>query len=418
MKISVIINDNMSDNLKELLKEFDEIKAKNYQLNIARGKPNKDQLDLSNFLLKKTDSYISKNNIDVRNYGELTGLDECKEMFASMLDVNKENVIVFGNSSLNIMFSFIANSYIRGIAGEKPWCKLDKVKWLCPVPGYDRHFTILEYFNIEMIPIPMDEAGPNMDLIEALVESDPSIKGMWSVPIYSNPTGDTYSDEVVRRLVNLKPISKDFRIYFDEAYYIHHLFNGHEDKLLNIFEEAKKANNEDLIYIFASTSKITFPGAGVSSAVLSKNNQADFMKYLSSSTIGYDKINQLKHASFFKNKQDLLAQMRKHAEIIRPKFEMVISALEDAKEYCTFTKPNGGYFISVYTRGVAKEVIARCLEAGLTLTGFGSGYPYHNDVANSHLRIAPTYLSLEDLKIASHILVLAIKIETLFKENN
>ena len=406
------------ENLETLLKEFQKYKEMNLSLNMSRGKPSKEQLDLSLDMLdvlNKDSDFISKDGQDVRNYGDLTGIEEIKELFSDILKINKDNIFIYGNSTINVIFDYFSRSFTHGVNGGTPWSKLEKVKWLCPVPGYDRHFSIAEYYGVEMINIPMDKNGPDMDLIEEYIK-DESVKGIFCVPIYSNPSGITYSDEVVRRFASLKPKAKDFRIYWDLAYIVHHLYNGHNDKLLNLFDELVKANNENLTYIIMSTNKIGFAGSGVTAVASGKENLEFIKKSLSFQTISYDKVNQLRQARYFKNLDNVNEHMEKHAEILRPKFNLVINELsENLGEYGTFDIPNGGYFISLYTKNVAKEVVKRCKECGLTLTDAGAAYPYHNDPNNSHIRIAPSYVSLSDLKLAMKILVLAVKIETLSK---
>ncbi len=401
------------DKLHEnLLKEFNEIKSRNLSLNMSRGKPSSEQLDFSNGLLNFDISPITSDNVDIRNYGELTGLKSARELFASLFDVSPNNVIVYGASSLNIMYDYIARSMTHGVSGSTPWAKLDKVKWICPTPGYDRHFSICEYFGIEMVSVPMNDDGPDMDMVEELVKV-PSVKGIWCVPQYSNPTGVTYSDEVVKRFARLKPAAKDFRIYWDNAYFNHHLDFNHQDHVLNIFDECKKVASEDMVYEFASFSKISFAGASIAAAMMSDKNLAEVKKQLSYQTIGFDKVNQARHVAYFKNKDGVISHMKKHAELLKPKFDLVDSILsEEVSGLCSWTRPNGGYFISLYVPNKAKEVYQRCKEMGLTLTDVGAAFPYHKDPTNSHIRIAPTYLSLVELKEACHILTLAIQLET------
>ncbi|MBO4666749.1 MAG: aminotransferase class I/II-fold pyridoxal phosphate-dependent enzyme [Bacilli bacterium] len=406
----------MQETLEELLKRYDDLCHQHLNIDISRGKPNKKHLDLSNELLDVVNSgsdFIDTSNNDVRNYGELTGLKECRELFASLLDVDNDNIIVYGNSSLNIQYQLIADAFIKGINGNIPWSKLEKIKWLCPVPGYDRHFSISEYFGMEMINIPMDENGPDMDLVEKYIK-DPSVKGIWCVPIYSNPTGITYSDKVVTRFAKLKPAAPDFRIFWDLAYLVHHLYNGHNDKLLNVLKEAKKYGNEDMIYMFSSFSKITFAGSSISALAASNKNIKEVSNNLKYQIIGYDKLNQLRHVRYFKDVNDINEHMKKHADIVRDKFNLMINALEEIKDISWFTRPNGGYFISLFVKeGTASKVVERCRKCGLTLTDAGCAYPYHNDPYDSHIRIAPTYLDLDELKKAAGILVVSTKIEYL-----
>ena len=402
------------DKLREnLLKEFNNIKARKLSLNMSRGKPDKDQLDLSNGLLSLSVAPIDSNNVDIRNYGELLGLKSARGLYASLLDVSPDNVIIYGSSSLNIMYDYISRSMTHGVNGSTPWSKLDKVKWICPTPGYDRHFSVCEYFGIEMISVPMNDEGPDMDKVEELIK-DPAVKGIWCVPQYSNPTGATYSDEVVRRFARLKPAAEDFRIYWDNAYFNHHLDFNNPDKVLNIFDECKKVGSEDMVYEFASFSKISFAGGGIAASVVSDNNLKEIKKQLSYQTIGFDKVNQARHVAYFKDKDGVMSHMRKHAELLKPKFDLVDSILtKEVSGLATWTKPKGGYFISLYVPNKAKEVYERCKEMGLTLTDVGAAFPYHKDPTNSHIRLAPTYLSIEELKEACEILTLAIKLETL-----
>ena len=402
------------DNYKKiLLDEYNKIRSMHLSLNMARGKPSSEQLSLSNELITKDINLKSESGVDVRNYGELTGLSETKKLFGDLMDVDPKNVIVYGGSSLNIMYDYISRSMTHGVNGYKPWSKLDVVKWICPTPGYDRHFAICEYFGIQMINVPILDDGPDMDMIEELIK-DESVKGIWCVPQYSNPSGVTYSNEVVKRFARLKPAAKDFRIYWDNAYHAHHLYDNEQDKLLNIFDECKKHGSEDLVYEFVSFSKISFSGSGITAVIASDNNIKEIKKQLSIQTICFDKVNQMKHVAFFVDKEGVLNHMKKHAEILRPKFELVDEILtKEVSDLASWNKPKGGYFVSLYVNNKAKEVIKRCLDMGLTLTEAGSSFPYHYDESNSHIRIAPTYLSLKELETAMHILTLAIKIECL-----
>ena len=407
--------------LNELLNEYNKYKEMNLSLDMTRGKPCIEQLDLSMPMMDILNSQADlkcEDGIDCRNYGVLGGIDECKRLLGDIIEVRPENIIIFGNSSLNIMFDLVNHAYTHGILGSTPWCKLDKIKWLCPVPGYDRHFSITEYFGIEMINIPLYEDGPDMNLIEEYIK-DESVKGIWCVPKYSNPDGITYSEEVVKRFARLKPAAKDFRIYWDNAYSVHHLYKDRQDFLLEIINECERVGNPDLVYKFTSTSKISFPGSGIAALACSKNNKEEILKDLSIQTIGYDKVNQLRHVRFFKNLDGIKKQMEKHADILRPKFELVERIFcEEISDIAHWNNPHGGYFISLYVNGVAKEVIKRCKECGLNLTEAGSTYPYHYDSANSNIRIAPSFPSLKELEFATHILCLSIQIETLLKEEH
>ena len=387
-------------------------------LNMARGVPCKEQLNLSMPMMDVLNSKADMNcedGIDCRSYGVLGGIPECKRLLGEIIEVPESNIIIFGNSSLSIMYECISNAMTHGVLGSTPWCKLDKVKWLCPVPGYDRHFAITEYFGIEMINIPMNSNGPDMDLIEEYVK-DPDVKGIWCIPKYSNPDGTTYSEEVVKRFARLKPAAEDFRIYWDNAYSVHHLYEDKQDFLLEILDECKKAGNPNLVYKFTSTSKISFPGSGIAALATSDDNIKDIKSQMRIETIGYDKVNQLRHVRFFKNLDGIKAQMKKHADILRPKFELVERILdEELTGIAKWNKPRGGYFISLNVNGCAKEVIQRCKDCGVVLTEAGCAFPYHNDPNNQVIRIAPSYPSLEDLELATRILCLSVKVESISK---
>ena len=401
----------------ELTKQYEDVKGKGLKLNMARGLPSAEQLDMeADFFdtLHPESDFYSEAGIDCRNYGELTGITEARKLMADMMEVSPDEVIVFGNSSLNIMYDTVCRSFVLGVCGSTPWCKLDKVKFLCPVPGYDRHFAITEQFGIEMVNIPLHDDGPDMDMVEEYVNNDPAVKGIWCVPKYSNPSGITYSDEVVRRFANLKPAAEDFRIYWDNAYTIHHLYNGKEAELLEILEECKKAGNPDMVFKFCSTSKVTFPGSGIAALAASENNLAFVKKIITIQTIGHDKLNQLRHVRYFKNIDGMKAHMKKHAAIVRPKFELVIDVLKkelESLEIGTWTNPNGGYFISFNSLpGCAKRIVAMCKDAGVTLTGAGAAYPYKKDPEDSNIRIAPTYPSMEELAKALEVFVICVKL--------
>lgn len=408
--------------LKEQLEAvYKEYQGKNLSLNMARGKPCKEQLDLSLPMMDVLDSssnYVTSDG-DVRNYGTLTGTQEAKELMGAMMEVPADNIIIYGNSSLTLMFDTVSRSWTHGVCGSTPWCKLDKVKFLCPVPGYDRHFAITEYFGIEMINIPMTGEGPDMDLVEQYVNNDESVKGIWCVPKYSNPSGESYSDETVKRFANLKPAAKDFRIYWDNAYCVHHLYEDRQDQILEILDECEKAGNPDMVYKFASTSKITFPGSGISAIAASKANLEAMEKQMTIQIISHDKVNQLRHVRFFKNLDGVKEQMKKHAEILRPKFEMVDGILEKelgGLEIGRWTKPNGGYFISFDALdGCAKAIVAKCKAAGLITTGAGASYPYGKDPHDSNIRIAPSFPSLKDLELAGEIFCVCVKLVSIEK---
>ena len=403
----------------ELEKKFEDAKGKGLKLDMSRGKPSVAQLDMGMDIfdvLNSTSDLTSMEGIDVRNYGVLDGILEAKNMMADIMGVTADHVIVYGNASLNVMFDAVSSAMTHGVMGNTPWCKLDKVKFLCPAPGYDRHFAITQHFGIEMIAVSMTPQGPDMDMVEKLVSEDESIKGIWCVPKYSNPQGYTYSDETVRRFANLKPAAKDFRIFWDNAYLVHHLYDEEErqDKVLEILAECEKAGNPDMVYEFASTSKISFSGAGVAAIATSKGNLECIKKTLAIQTIGHDKINQLRHVRYFKDFDGIKAHMRKHAALMRPKFEAVLEVLDrelSGTGIGAWTKPNGGYFISFDAmEGCAKDIVAKCKEAGVTLTGAGATYPYGRDPRDSNIRIAPTYPNPDELALATDIFVLCVKL--------
>lgn len=405
-----------------LEEEYQTLESKGLSLNMARGKPGYSQLTLSMPMLDVINSSSDMRTIlgnDTRNYGDLDGIGECRRLMADMLGVKKDNVVVCGNSSLNIMYDTVSRSMTSGVNGSTPWAKLDKVKFLCPVPGYDRHFKITEYFGIEMINIPLGADGPDMDLVEQYVNNDPAVKGIWCVPKYSNPTGISYSDEVIKRFANLKPAAEDFRIYWDNAYCIHHLYDDMQDEILNILDECEKAGNPNMVYIFASTSKISFPGSGVS-AIASSLENLDFIEaQMTVQTIGHDKINQLRHARFFKNIDGLKEHMKLHADLLRPKFEAVLDTLESelgGLEIGSWIKPRGGYFISFDALpGCAKAIVAKCKALGVVLTSAGATYPYGKDPADSNIRIAPSFPTPEEMEAAAKVFVLCVKLVSVEK---
>lgn len=398
---------------QELQKRFDEYKAMGLNLDMSRGKPSKEQLDLSMDMLKPVD-YV-ENGFDVRNYGLLDGISSCKRLFAELLDVDEKNVIIGPSASLNLMYDYICQCYCEGVLGSTPWSKLDSVKFLCPVPGYDRHFTILEHFGIEMLNVPMTDDGPDMDVIEELIK-DESVKGMFCVPKYSNPQGITFSDATVKRIAAMKPAAKDFRVIWDNAYCVHDIKeNG--DELLNIFSVL--GDNEDMVIEVCSTAKMTFPGAGVSALAASDANIAQIKKRLNCQTISYDKMNQLRHVKFFGNLDGIKAHMKKHAAIMKPKFDMVIEHLENELGelgIASWLDPKGGYFISLDVMdGCAKRVGELCKEAGVTLTTVGATYPYGNDPKNSNMRIAPSLPPVAELDLATQILCVSVRIAAVEK---
>ena len=405
-----------------LEKQFEEIKALNLKLDMSRGKPAAEQLDLAMDMLDVLDSKSvlkSENGMDLRNYGILDGIPEAKKLMADVLECDVKNVIVYGNSSLNIMYDQISRAMTLGICGNTPWAKLDKVKFLCPVPGYDRHFAITQLFGIEMINIPLYADGPDMDMVEEYVNNDPAVKGIWCVPKYANPSGSSYSDETVRRFAALKPAAADFRIFWDNAYCVHHLYEDKQDVVLNILEECEKAGNPDMVFQFCSTSKITFPGSGIAALAASEANIADIKKQMTIQTIGHDKINQLRHVRYFKNVDGLKAHMMKHAALIRPKFEMLdelMTAEIASRGIGTWINPVGGYFICFETlEGCAKNVVAKCKEAGVTMTGAGAPFPYGKDPKDNVIRIAPTFPSVEELKKAAEVFVVCVRLASVEK---
>ncbi|MDR1754866.1 MAG: aminotransferase class I/II-fold pyridoxal phosphate-dependent enzyme [Eubacterium sp.] len=393
----------------ELEKTHEEYKSRELSLDMSRGKPGPDQLDLTNEMLTHCldGDHISENGIDCRNYGVLDGIYETKRIFMPMLGVGRGEIIIGGNSSLNLMYDAICRAMLQGVyGGEKPWRMSGEIKFLCPAPGYDRHFAICEKLGIKMITVKMNTDGPDMDTIENLVSSDPEIKGIWCVPMYSNPDGITYSDEVVKRFADLKPKADDFRIFWDNAYCVHHIYDE-PDSLLNILDECKKTGKEDMVYIFTSTSKISFPGGGLAIFAASEKNIEFVKNQLAVETIGYDKLNQLRHAKFFKDYDGVLAHMAKHRAILRPKFDMVLDTLEKELGILgigSWHKPSGGYFISYNgPDNTARRTIALCKDAGVVMTGAGATFPYGIDPKDRNIRIAPTYPSVEELKIAMEI---------------
>ena len=412
----------LEQELKEVKAEYRKFQNMDLHLDMSRGKPCTEQLDLSMGMmdaLNAEEDLRCDDGTDCRNYGVLDGIREAKELIGDMMENNPDNIIIFGNSSLNVMYDAVARAMTHGIMGNTPWSRLDHVKFLCPVPGYDRHFAITEYFGITMLPVPMSPAGPDMDMVEKLVASDNMIKGIWCVPKYSNPQGYSYSDETVRRFARLKPAAPDFRIFWDNAYGVHHLYDLDQDYLIEILAECKRAGNPDLVYKFASTSKITFPGSGIAAMATSLNNLEDIKKQLHVQTIGHDKVNQLRHVRFFGDIYGMTEHMKKHADILRPKFEAVEEIFSEQLEGLgagTWTKPKGGYFISFdAVPGCAKKIVAKAKKAGVTMTGAGATWPYGRDPWDSNIRIAPTYPTLEDLKIAARLFTVCVRMVTLQK---
>ena len=392
-------------------------KSRGLQLNMARGKPCSEQLDLCAGIHETLTYFKDEDGADVRNYGNLVGTPECRRLFGEILGVDPAQVLVGGSSSLNMMHFTVGNAYVRGVLeGMTPWHELDKVKFLCPAPGYDRHFTVSDYFHIENVPVPMLADGPDMDAVEKLVASDPAVKGVWVVPKYSNPSGITFSDEVVRRFAALEPAAKDFRIFWDNAYAVHDLYAEEEnrDHLLNLYDELKKNGKEDMVYMFASTSKVTMATGGVGAMAMSPRNFEWIKKNLSVATIGFDRVNQLRHVRYIPDMQALDRVMQGHAAILRPKFETVLSILERELAglgCCSWSKPRGGYFISFFApKGTAKRIVALCKEAGVVLTGAGATYPYGNDPDDSNIRIAPSFPPLSELEQAMEVFCWSVKL--------
>lgn len=402
--------------------QYQDWKAKGLKLDMSRGKPAADQLDLAlpmTSVFRQVSDFKCESGIDCRNYGALTGIPEARRLMADMIGTTPEHVIVYGNSSLNVMYDTVCRSMVRGVMGNTPWGRLDKVKFLCPVPGYDRHFAITEFFGIEMIPVPMTENGPDMDMVEDLVSHDSAVKGIWCVPKYSNPKGYTYSSETVKRFANLRPAAADFRIYWDNAYAIHDLYEEGGDKLEDILAACEEAGNPDMVFEFCSTSKVTFPGSGIAALAASAANIEDITAQLAIQTIGHDKMNQLRHVKFFGDIDGMKAHMQRHAEKIRPKFEAAWEVLErelGGLGIGSWTKPRGGYFISFDSmEGCAKKIIAKAKEAGVTMTGAGATFPYHKDPQDRNIRIAPTYPTQEELAMAAELFVLCVKLVSVEK---
>ena len=409
---------------KDMLEQkFKEVQAKNLKLDMSRGKPSAAQLNLSNGMmdvLNSNSDMVCESGVDCRNYGVMDGIPEARKLLADMSEVPEKDILIYGNSSLNVMFDIVARAMVMGVCGHTPWSKLDKpVKFLCPVPGYDRHFGITEFFGIEMINVPLLPTGPDMDMVEKLVSEDPYIKGIWCVPKYSNPSGVSYSDDTVLRFAHLKPAAPDFRIYWDNAYSIHHLYDDDQDVILELLSECEKAGNPDLVYKFIPTSKVSFPGSGIAAMAASEANLADARRYMNYQTIGHDKLNQLRHVRFFKDMDGMREHMRKHAAILRPKFEAVLDVLDrelGGLEIGSWSRPKGGYFISFDALpGCAKAIVAKAKEAGVIMTKAGATYPYGKDPQDSNIRIAPSFPTPEDLATAAEVFVLSVKLVSIDK---
>ncbi len=415
-------NEDLLAELELLRKQYSRYQADILRLDMTRGKPGADQLELSEKMLGiigTNEDCFTEKGLDCRNYGLLDGIPEAKRLFADVLGVQPEQMILGGNSSLNMMFDAVSRTFCFGnLDSARPWSQEKRIKFLCPAPGYDRHFAICQQFNIQMIPVPMKDDGPDMDLVEQLVREDEDVRGIWCVPKYSNPTGTVYSDDVVRRFAQLTPKAPDFRIFWDNAYVVHDLYEECPE-ILNILEESEKAGHPDMVYMFSSTSKVTYPGSGVAMLAASVANVEHIKKQIGVQTIGPDKLNQLRHVRMFQNKEGLLEQMKKHAAILRPKFETVLEILErdlGGKGIAFWSKPLGGYFVSFDAMpGCAKRIYHLCDEAGVALTKVGATYPYGNDPEDSNIRLAPTFPPVSELEIAMERFTVCVRIASLEK---
>ena len=411
-KITEFTREELLELQEELEKQYEEFKAQGLKLDMSRGKPAASQLDLTNGLLTALDDYHTESGLDARNYGVLDGIPEAKKLFSDLLDIPVDKIIVGGSSSLNLMYDAMTRLMLFGTQGEKPWKDVKGIKWLCPSPGYDRHFAVTEDMGMELIPVPMTAEGPDMDVVEKLVAEDDTIKGIWCVPLHSNPLGACYSDETVDRLASMKTAAKDFRIFWDNAYGVHHFYE--EVPLKDIFKAAAACGNEDRILYFFSTSKITFPGAGIAIMASSLSNIAEIKKHMTIQTIGHDKLNQLRHVKYFGNAENIRAHMRKLADALRPKFDMVLDTLDaelGETGLASWVTPKGGYFVALDTLpGCAKETVRLAKEAGVAMTGAGATWPYKKDPRDSNIRIAPTYPTIEELYKAIHLFCLCVKL--------
>lgn len=413
----------LTEEHQRLLAEYNRFKEKGLKLDMSRGKPAPEQLDLSMGLLETVTAAtgaFTEDGFDCRNYGLPAGIPEAKRLMAGLMDVSEDMVLVGGSSSLNLMYDTVSRAMTHGVpGGDKPWGQQKKIKFVCPVPGYDRHFAICQHFGIQMIPVDMTPTGPDMDQVEQLVNNDPEIKGIWCVPKYSNPQGITYSAATVERFAKLTPAASDFRIFWDNAYCVHDLYDEDSDYLPSLMAACKKTGKEDMIYIFCSTSKITFGGAGLAAMAASKTNMADIMKSVTIQTIGFNKINQLAHVRFFGSFENMKDHMRSHAALLRPKFETVLSILKrelTGLDIASWQPPKGGYFISLdVTDGCARRVVELCKEAGVVMTPAGATYPYGYDPSDRNIRIAPTFPSVAELEAATELLCLCVRLAAVEK---
>ncbi len=415
MKYSEMTKEQLQSELSQLQTEYAGWKERGLKLNMARGKPGKEQLDLVSDMLTilHAPEDCESDGIECRNYGELSGIPAAKKLFAELLGVKESQCFVGGSSSLQLMYDTVCKAFTHGLLhSEQPWCKLDKVRWICPVPGYDRHFKVTESFGVEMLTVPMTENGPDMDAVEKLIQ-DPTVKGMWNVPKYSNPEGVVYSEETVRRIAAMKPAAPDFLLMWDNAYCIHE-FEGEFRPFPEILTLCREAGNPDMVFEFASTSKVTYPGAGISVMATSEANMAHMTKLMGAQIIGYDKLNQLRHVRYLQDKEHTLALMQRHAEILRPKFHVVLDALDRELAplgIAQWKRPVGGYFVSLDAMpGTAKRALALAKDAGVVMTGAGATFPYGKDPQDSNIRIAPSYPPVEELRDAIAVLCLCLRL--------